>query len=119
MSYQNSLNQGCLRLAQDSSTGYPPLAACDERDRINVQFMLFFQDTRRERLDRVVVRNRHGPLQYDWAGVQMLVNEMNRAAGPPDAMLKRLSLRVQTRKGRKQARMNIYHAPAKRLYKFG
>ena len=49
---------------------------------------------------------------------QRLVNKVNGAARPTNSVLERLPVRMKPRKGRKQARMNIEHAPAKSLREF-
>jgi hypothetical protein len=91
------------------------IAAHDARDRFRVDAVFFQEYARRQGLDRVVVFDGHDPLLDDWPTVQCLVNEVDGASSPFDAVIESLSLCVQSRKGRQKARVNIESAPAKRL----
>ena len=78
--------------------------------------MFFGEDTRGERVGRVVVQHRHDALRDDGAAVQSFVHEVNRAARPLDAVIERLPLRVKAGKRWQQGRMNVDDAPAPREF---
>src|SRR4051812_12360394 len=95
------------------------MAARDERDRFPVSLVLFDEDARTERGGRVVVDDGDDALRDDGPAVQRLVNEVNGAAGKFDPVRDGLTLRVESGKGRQQARMNVENAVAESLYEAG
>lgn len=60
-----------------------------------------------------VLENRNGALQNNDAVVEMLVDEVNGAAGPLDSVVKGLFLCVESREGRKQRGMDVQDAIGK------
>ena len=58
-----------------------PAAVEHDANRLGIEAVLFDEDPRRQRLDRVVVEHRHRRLQDDRAGVEIAVDEMDGRAG--------------------------------------
>ena len=75
--------------------------------------MLLLEDSRGEGLNRIAFNHRYGALQDERPTIECLINKVNRAAAQCRTMLQRLSLRVETREGRQQTRMNIEYPPSK------
>src|ERR1700676_5224020 len=78
--------------------------------RLRVGDVLFRQDARGEGVAVVVVVNRDNALQDDDAVVEVLVDEVNRAAGHLDAVIEGLLLGVEAREGGQQGRVNVEDA---------
>ena len=72
--------------------------------------MFFFEDAVGERVSGIGIEDRDGSLQDDRAAVQLLIHEVDRAAGNLDAMRPRLILGIETRKGGQQRRMDVENA---------
>src|SRR6266700_3856590 len=72
--------------------------------------MLLLQDFFGEGRLSVVVENGNSSLQNDGAGVEILVHEMNRAAGKFYAIFQGLTLRFESGEGGEQRRMNVQDA---------
>src|SRR5438034_156430 len=85
-----------------------------QRYGLRIKPMLFSENAGREILDRVVVHDGHNALRDDRAAVQSFINIMNRAARPFHTVIQRLLLRIQSGKRRKQTRVNVENAIAKR-----
>ena len=79
--------------------------------------MLFDENACRQRLDGVAVEHRHGGLQHDRPVVELGVHDVHRRAGHTDAMLERLTLRVEAGKRGQQRRMDVEDAVRKRAKK--
>src|SRR5471032_2350534 len=69
-----------------------PVAVEDDADGFRIQPMLFDEDARRQRLDRVPAQNRHRCLQHDGTGIEIGVDKVHRRAADPHAVLERLPL---------------------------
>ena len=68
----------------------------DQPDRQRIEPVLFDEDPRRQQINRVVVPHRHGRLQHDRASVEFARHDVHRRARYLDAVLERLTLRVDT-----------------------
>src|ERR1700730_14700684 len=75
--------------------------------------MFFGENACGQRFLCILIEDRDDPLRYYGAAVESLVNKMNGAAAPFDAVFKAMPLRVQPGEARQQARMNIQDAMAK------
>ena len=72
--------------------------------------MLLFEYARGESLFRVFIKNRHGLLSDDWSTVKCLVNKMDCATRPLDAMFKHLFVGIESGKCRQETGVNIQDA---------
>ena len=86
------------------------LAAGDAGNGLRVGLMLFDQDAVGERVGVVGFEHRNDPLQDDDAVIQMLVDEVHRAAGDLHAVVEGLGLRLEAGEGGQQRRMNVEDA---------
>ena len=59
--------------------------------------MLLDQDSRRQRLDRIVVEHRDGCLKDDGPRVKLSVDEVDGRAANAHAVFERLPLRIESR----------------------
>ena len=81
--------------------------------------MLFDQDPGRQRLDAVIVKNRHGGLKNDRPTIELRGDQMNRGARNADAVFEGLSLCVASRERRQQRRVDIECPVRKRIEQRG
>jgi hypothetical protein len=100
------------------SFSFPPL---DYRvnyrsDGFRIQYVFLFQNSSRKCFDRIVVEDRDGALGDDWAAVERVVDEVDRASADLCAMIECLSLRVQTGEQRQQAWVDVDDALRKRVH---
>src|SRR5207237_3844717 len=79
---------------------------------LGIKLMLFHQNSRRKRFNRVVFVNRHFAPCNDWPTIQSLVNVVNGASANCRAVFESLLLCVQPGKRWQQARMNIENPTA-------
>ena len=91
----------------------PPLE--HEADGFGIEAVLLDEDARRQRLDRVVVEHRNRRLQDDRPAVELGGHQMHGRAGHPDAVLERLTLRVEAGKRGQQRRVDVEDAVRKRV----
>ncbi len=82
----------------------------DPRDGLRIGKVLLLQDARGERVRVIVIQHGHGALEDDDAVIEVLIDEMDGAAGDGAAVLEGLHLRVKTGKCRQQRRMNVQDA---------
>src|SRR5207249_2851732 len=80
----------------------------EELNRRGIDFMLHGEDTGAERLLGVVVPDGDRPLHDDRPVVGLLVDEVNRSSGDLDAVLQRLTLRMEALEGRQQRRVDVH-----------
>lgn len=69
--------------------------------------MLLGEDSRGKRFRRIPGEDWHSPLHHDWPAIQFRSDEVDGHATQLHAMLNRLPLRVQARKGGQQRGMNV------------
>ncbi len=79
--------------------------------------MFAFQDSRGERIGRVVMLHCNFMLQNYRAMIEQLIDKMYSASGDLDAGVERLFLSIEAWEGGQQARMNIYDPLWKSAYK--
>jgi len=89
----------------------------DDSNGFGINSVFFLQDTRGKSFFRVVVVYWQDGLENDGAGVEIFVNEMDRAAGELDAVLESLALRLETWKRGQQRWVNVQNAVWKRGHK--
>jgi hypothetical protein len=65
------------------------------------------QDPRRQRVDRVIVVDRHGGLQHDRSAIEFERHQVHGCAGDFHAVRERLLLRIGAGKGRQQRGMDV------------
>jgi hypothetical protein len=94
------------------------LATGDLGDGFGVGLMLFGEDAVGKRVGVVGFQNGNSALQEDDAVVEMLVNEVDGAAGDFDAIFEGLGLRVEAGKRGQQRRMDVEDAVGKRVNEF-
>ena len=92
--------------------------AYHQRDRLDVCLVFFCEDARGQSVGRIAIEHGHHALRDDWSAVQRLINKMHRAAGPLDAGLDCLPLRIKSGKGGQQAWMNVQDAVSISVKKF-
>src|SRR6267154_1753299 len=95
--------------------GYFVFSFQDNFNRFGIDAMLLFENRFGEGGFRIFVEYGNSGLHDDRAGVEILVNEVDRAAGEFYAIFEGLALRFQARERRKQRRVNIQDA----IRKFG
>ena len=106
-----------LTSTHDAASHDLVLGADHTRHGFCIKAMLFDENSRRQSLHRIIIVNGNDALLDDRTTIERLVNEVNGAARPLDAVFERLALRVETWKCRQQARMNVENAPAISFYK--
>ncbi len=84
--------------------------AYDAGDSLRVRDVLFYENARGEALSGVCVRHLDGALQDDGAVIELLVDEVHRAAGELGAVRQRLRLGVEPWKGWQQRWMDVQDA---------
>jgi len=89
----------------------------DDSNGFGINPVFFLQDAHGQRVFRVVVVYWQDGLENDGAGVEIFVNEMDRAAGELDAVLESLALRLETWKRGQQRWVNVQNAVWKRGHK--
>src|SRR5690606_15402473 len=89
----------------------PKFAAHNARYSRRIGFVLFGEDARRKRLDRIIIEDGHDALFDDRAAVERLIDEVNGAAGPLHPVFESLALRIEPRERGQQARMDVERAP--------
>lgn len=90
-----------------------PLAAHDAGDSFAISDVFFGKDALREGAGIFVGEDRNGALQNDDAVIEMFIDEVHGAAGPLDAIVKGLLLRIEAGKCGKQRRMDVEDAIGK------
>ena len=91
-----------------------PAAVEHQLNRFGINPMLFEQDARRQRIDRVVGEHRDRGLNDDRPAVQFRRHQVDRRARDAHAMRERLSLRIESRERREQRRVDIQDPIGKR-----
>src|SRR5262245_62776464 len=89
----------------------PESAAQHKRNRLGVYYVLLGQNFGRKRFFSISGRHRHGGLFDDRAVIQLFVDQVYSATRKFHAVFNRLSLRVESREGRKQRGMYVQNAP--------
>jgi len=64
--------------------------------------MLLFEDSRRQRLDRIIFHHLYYSLRHDRSVVELFIDYMHGAAGELHAMRDRLALRIDARECREK-----------------
>jgi len=84
-------------------------------NRFRVNPVFFDEYSRRERLDGIVVHDRHGRLENDWPAVQLRGHQMNGGSADTHAVLERLALRLETRKCGQERRVHVKDPVGERI----
>src|SRR6266404_820016 len=92
-------------------------SAHDQSDRFRIQLVFLLENPSGKSFFRVGIQHGHDSLSDDGSAVQRVINKVDRASAPLCAMLKRLKLGIETRKRRKQARMDVENSSTKSLHK--
>jgi len=83
----------------------------EQANGLRIQAMLLGEDASRQRILRVVRLHRHARLQDYRPGVHRpVVDEVHGRSGNLRPVLQRLALRVETREGRQERRMDVHGA---------
>ena len=93
----------------------PPSTVEHEANRFGVDPVFFDEYSRRERLDGVVVHDRHGRLQNDGPAVQLRGHEMNGCPADTHSMLERLALRLEPRECGQERGVHVENPVGERI----
>src|SRR5204863_4435651 len=91
-------------------TNYLIISAYNQSQSFNIKLVLLFEYARRESFFRVFIKNRHYLLGDDWSTIKCLVNKMDRATRPLDAVFKHLFVGIASGKCRQKTGVNIQDA---------
>lgn len=80
--------------------------------------MFLLENACRQTLNCVTVVHRYDTLRDNWSAIKCFVNKVNCASARLHSGFESLTLRIETRKRRQQARMNVQDASAKSLDEF-
>src|SRR5437762_12248177 len=79
--------------------------------------MLFLQNSRRKRLNRIVIQHGNDRLLHDGSIVKRARHKMNSAAAEFHSMLERFLLNLESRKCRQKRWMNVQDTVRKGIHK--
>lgn len=90
----------------------------EETDRFRVDAVFLFEDTTPQCLTGISGQERDHGLNNNGTRIGPLINEMDRATGKTDPVIRCLLLNVDAWEGREQCRMNVHNPSGKRGDKF-
>src|SRR5581483_8896945 len=83
------------------------ISAKNPGEGLGINTMLFGENARREGFHRILIEDRDRGLKKNGASIEVLIDEMDRAARDLHAMNERLMLGIEAREGRKERGVDI------------